>query len=257
MTAVQAGGDARSLRMGSSQVTQFYKNGTMQDLGLSGRAHANRGTPIWTRRRWRHVRDRMAGSASRFPSARTWSGNVEGSLPGRLPHHGGCVSAEGERLKGDGLYAMTFLLRPTSTGRHLARRVDDGLSSFGGKVRRRRGQHDAQHAENGGRGVPAHDGAKRLRAGDRLCRRQNRECLQGCAPVCAFPSGLFGYRYVNRPRRPAAPSMPRATKRTCWMPSPPATSFWRPTRRLKGNLVRYRRGRLWHSHRRQESRRGL
>ena len=198
VTAVQAGGDVPDLfEMSSSQVTQFYKNGTMQDL-----------TEWASAQPWYADMDAAAVSACTGPDGGLYCIPIaerphlvyvwKDRFPDGFPTTADAFLAEGERLKGDGLYAMTFFASTDFDGEGTSRGVWTTVSSFGGKFDDGEGNMTLNTPEN----VAAVEFLRTMVQSGYVPEIafaggfQEENAFKD-ASAGAFPTGLFGYRYVN------------------------------------------------------------
>jgi len=198
VTAVQAGGDVPDLfEMSSSQVTQFYKNGTMQDL-----------TEWASAQPWYADMDAASLAACSGPDGGLYCIPIsqrphlvyvwKDRFPDGFPTTPDAFLAEGERLKGDGLYAMTFFASTDFDGEGTSRGVWTTVSSFGGKFDDGEGNMTLNTPEN----VAAVEFLRTMVQSGYVPEIafaggfQEENAFKD-ASAGAFPTGLFGYRYVN------------------------------------------------------------
>lgn len=198
VAAVQAGADVPDLfEMGSAQVTLFYKNGVMQDLSEWAGAQP-----------WYADMDANAlkactgpdGGLYCIPAAQrphlvyVWADRFPNGFP-TTPEE---FLAEAERLKGEGLYAITFFGSTAFDGEGLTRAVWTTLASFGGALDDGQGNMTLNTPENVAaveflRTIVQNGYAPEIAFAGGW---QEEEAFKD-ASAGAFPTGLFGYRYVN------------------------------------------------------------
>ena len=198
VAAVQAGAEVPDLfEMGSAQVTLFYKNGVMQDLNEWASAQP-----------WYPEMDANAlkgctgpdGGLYCIPVAQrphlvyVWKDRFPNGFP-KTPEE---FLAEAERLKGEGLYAITFFGSTAFEGEGLTRAVWTTIASFGGSLDDGQGAMTLNTPENVAaveflRTVVQNGYAPEISFAGAF---QEEEAFKD-ASAGAFPTGLFGYRYVN------------------------------------------------------------
>jgi len=198
VAAVQTGADVPDLfEMGSAQVTLFYKNGVMQEL-----------TEWATAQPWYAEMDANAlkgctgpdGGLYCIPVAQrphlvyVWKDRFPNGFP-KTPEE---FLVEAERLKGEGLYAVTFFGSTAFDGEGLARAVWTTIASFGGSLDDGQGAMTLNTPEN----VAAVDFLRTIVQSGYAPEIsfaggfQEEEAFKD-ASAGSFPTGLFGYRYVN------------------------------------------------------------
>ncbi len=199
VAAVQAGGDVPDIyELSNTQdVIDFYRNGTAQDLMQWAQAQS-----------WWGDLDPSAISACTGPDGALYCVPVSSRpqlvyvwndrFPDGYPTTPEEFVTEAERLKEEGLYAITFFGSTDKGGEGLTRAIFTTIASFGGAL-------------DDGQGNMKMDTPETIAAIEFL-----REIVaQGYAPEIAFaggfqeeeafkdssagsfPTGLFGYRYVN------------------------------------------------------------
>jgi len=200
VAAVQAGGDVPDLfdiGTGDGSVVTFFKNGTLQDLRTWAEAQS-----------WWADMDAAALAACTGPDGGlycipvaerphlvyVWSDRFPNGFP-KTPEE---FVTEAERLKAEGLYAMTFFGSTDFGGDGTARAVWTTVSSFGGKFDDGQGAMTLNTPEN----VAAVQFLRDIvQAGYvpeiAFAGGFQEENAFKDASAGAFPTGLFGYRYVN------------------------------------------------------------
>lgn len=198
VTAVQAGGDVPDLfEMSSSQVTLFYKNGVMQDLTAWASAQP-----------WYGDLDPSALAACTGPDGGLYCIPVaqrphlvyvwKDRFPDGFPTTPDQFLVEAERLKGEGLYAITFFGSTAFDGEGIARAIWTTIASFGGRLDDGQGNMTLNTPEN----VAAVEFLRTLVQSGYVPEIafaggfQEEEAFKD-ASAASFPTGLFGYRYVN------------------------------------------------------------
>lgn len=198
VTAVQAGGDVPDLfHMGTGDVTLFYKNGVMQDL-----------TEWATAQEWYDDLDANALESCKGPDGGlycipiaqqpqlvyVWNERFPNGFP-KTPEE---FLAEAERLKSENLYIMTFFGSTAFDGEGLTRAVWTIIASFGGTLDDGQGNMTLNTPEN----VAAVEFLRTLVQSGYVPEIafaggfQEEEAFKN-ASAGSFPTGLFGYRYVN------------------------------------------------------------
>lgn len=198
ITAVQANGDVPDLvEDGTSKVVEYYRNGTMQDLSEWAKAQS-----------WWSDMDPSAVAACTAPDGKllcipmaerpqlvyVWKDRFPNGFP-TTPEQ---FLAEGERLKGEGLYAMTYFGSTDFDGQGLSRGVNSTIASFGGKLDDGEGNMVLNTPEN----VAAIAWLREMVQNGYVPEIafaggfQEEEAFKD-ASAGSFPTGLFGYRYVN------------------------------------------------------------
>ncbi|MFO7631381.1 MAG: extracellular solute-binding protein [Caldilinea sp.] len=198
VTAVQAGGDVPDLfEMGSGQLTQFYNNGTMQDL-----------TEWASAQPWFADMDPNALATCTAPDGGLYCIPIAerphlvyvwaDRFPNGFPTTPDEFLAEGERLKGEGLYAMTFFGSTDFSGGGVSRAIWTTVSSFGGAFDDGEGNMLLNTPEN----IAAIEFLRAMVQNGYVPEIafaggfQEENAFKD-ASAGAFPTGLFGYRYVN------------------------------------------------------------
>jgi multiple sugar transport system substrate-binding protein len=198
IAAVQAKGEVPDLvEVNTPGVNQYYKNGTLQDLTAWAQAQ-----------KWWSDMDPSAITSCKGPDGKlycipmasrphlvyVWKDRFPNGFP-KTPEQ---FLAEGERLKKEGKYAMTFFGSTDFDGDGAARAVWTTIASFGGTYDDGKGKMLLNTPE------------------DVAAIKWLREMVQkGYVPEIAFagkfqeeqafmdssagaiPTGLFGYRYIN------------------------------------------------------------
>jgi ABC-type glycerol-3-phosphate transport system substrate-binding protein len=200
VAAVQAGGDVPDLfdiGTGDGSVVTFFKNGTLQDLRAWAEAQS-----------WWADMDEAAlaactgpdGGLYCIPAAErphlvyVWNDRFPNGFP-KTPDE---FMTEAERLKAEDLYAMTFFGSTDFGGDGTARAVWTTVSSFGGKFDDGHGAMTLNTPEN----VAAVQFLRDIvQAGYvpeiAFAGGFQEENAFKDASAGSFPTGLFGYRYVN------------------------------------------------------------
>jgi multiple sugar transport system substrate-binding protein len=198
VTAVQAGGDVPDLfEMGSGQVTLFARNGVMQDLGAWAEAQP-----------WFAELDASALAACTAPDGAllcvpvaqrphlvyVWADR----FPDGYPTTPDAFLTEAARLKEEGNYIMTFFGSTDFDGEGLTRAVWTTIASFGGALDDGQGAMLLNTPENVAaveflRTVVQEGYAPEISFAGGF---QEEEAFKD-ASAGSFPTGLFGYRYVN------------------------------------------------------------
>jgi len=198
VTAVQSGGEVPDLfEMGNVSLNLFYRNGTMQDL---------RG---WAEQQsWWDDLDPSAiasctgpdGGLYCIPTAQrphlvyVWKDRFPNGYP-KTPDE---FMVEAERLKAEGLYAITFFASTDFDGEGLTRGIWTTVSSFGGTFDDGQGNMLLNTPEN----IAAIEFLREIVANGYVPEIafaggfQEEEAFKDSS-AGSFPTGLFGYRYVN------------------------------------------------------------
>jgi multiple sugar transport system substrate-binding protein len=196
--AVQAGGDVPDLfEMGSGSVMQLYRTGALQDLNEWAQAQA-----------WYADMDPNALAACTGPDGGLYCIPIaerphlvyvwNDRFPDGFPTTPEQFLAEGERLKGEGLYAMTFFGSTDFDGSGVTRAVWTVVSSFGGSFDDGEGNMVLNTPEN----IAAIEFLRTMVQNGYVPEIafaggfQEENAFKD-ASAGAFPTGLFGYRYVN------------------------------------------------------------
>jgi ABC-type glycerol-3-phosphate transport system substrate-binding protein len=198
VAAVQAGGDVPDLfEMGSSGLTELYKNGALQDLREWASAQS-----------WYADMDPNALKACTGPDGGLYCIPIaerphlvyvwKDRFPEGFPTTPEGYLAAGERLKAEGLYAMTFFGSTDFNGNGATRAVFMTFASFGGGYDDGEGNMLLNRPEN----VAAVEFLRTMVQSGYVPEIafaggfQEEEAFKD-ASAGSFPTGLFGYRYVN------------------------------------------------------------
>lgn len=198
ITAVQAGGDVPDLmHVGSGAILTFYQNGTLQDLGEWAQAQA-----------WFADLDPNAVEACKGPDGKLYCIPVaqlpqivfvwKDRFPNGYPKTPEEFMTQAEALKAEGAYAITFFGSTDFDGEGMGRFIWTALSSFGGKVDDGQGKMTLNTPENVAaisfiREIVAKGYAPEIVFAGQW---QEEEAFKD-ASAGSFPTGIFGYRYVN------------------------------------------------------------
>ena len=200
VAAVQSGGDVPDLYeigTGAGDVVIFAKNGTLQDLRAWAEAQS-----------WYADLDPAAISACTGPDGAlycipvaerphlvyVWNDRFPNGYP-KTPEE---FVTEADRLKAEGLYAMTFFGSTDFAGDGTSRGVWTTVSSFGGKFDDGQGAMTLNTPEN----VAAIEFLRNIVQSGYVPEIafaggfQEENAFKD-ASAGSFPTGLFGYRYVN------------------------------------------------------------
>ncbi|HAJ37567.1 MAG TPA: hypothetical protein DCL15_18010 [Chloroflexi bacterium] len=198
VAAVQAGGDVPDLfDMGSSGLSLLYQNGALQDLSEWAKAQS-----------WYADMDPNALAACTGPDGGLYCIPIaerphlvyvwKDRFPDGFPTTPDGYLAEGERLKGEGLYAMTFFGSTDFDGSGATRAVFMTFASFGGGYDDGQGNMLLNTPEN----VAAVEFLRSMVQNGYVPEIafaggfQEENAFKD-ASAGSFPTGLFGYRYVN------------------------------------------------------------
>ena len=200
VAAVQAGGDVPDLVRdwtGNGSVITFYKNGTLQDLSEWAQAQS-----------WYGDLDPAALSACTGPDGGLYCIPIaerphlvyvwKDRFPNGYPTTPEEFLTEAERLKAEGLYAITFFGSTDFDGDGTTRGVWTTISSFGGKFDDGQGNMTLNTPEN----VAAIEFLRTIVQDGYVPEIafaggfQEENAFKD-ASAGSFPTGLFGYRYVN------------------------------------------------------------
>lgn len=200
VAAVQAGGDVPDLYemgTGAGDVIVFYKNGTLQDLSEWAKAQS-----------WYGDMDPAALAACTGPDGGLYCIPVaerphlvyvwKDRFPNGFPKTPEEFMTEAERLKAEGLYAMTFFGSTDFGGDGTSRGVWTTVSSFGGSFDDGQGSMTLNTPEN----IAAIEFLRTIVQNGYVPEIafaggfQEENAFKD-ASAGSFPTGLFGYRYVN------------------------------------------------------------
>jgi multiple sugar transport system substrate-binding protein len=198
VAAVQAGGDVPDLyEMGSGSVTLFYQNGVMQDL-----------TEWASAQPWFAEMDQSSLEACTGPDGGLYCLPVaqrphlvyvwKDRFPNGYPTTPEEFLTEAERLKAEGLYAVTFFGSTDFNGAAISRGMWTTIASFGGKLDDGQGNMTLNTPEN----VAAVEFLRTIVQNGYVPEIafaggfQEENAFKD-ASAGSFPTGLFGYRYVN------------------------------------------------------------
>ncbi len=198
VTAVQAGGDVPDVfHTNSSQIAMFYKNGVMQDL-----------TEWASAQPWFADLDPNALEGCKAPDGAlycvpasqqpqlvyVWKDRFPNGYP-KTPEE---FMQEAERLKAEGLYPITFFGSTDFSGEGLTRAIWTTMSSFGGTLDDGQGNMLLNTPEN----IAAIEFLRTIVQNGYVPEIafaggfQEENAFKD-ASAGSFPTGLFGYRYVN------------------------------------------------------------
>lgn len=198
VAAVQAGGDVPDLfEMGSSFLNLFYRNGVMQDLTEWAKAQP-----------WYDDLDPSAVAACTGPDGALYCIPIaerphlvyvwKDRFPNGYPKTPEEFMQEAERLKSEGLYIITFFGSTDFEGEGLTRAIWTTIASFGGSLDDGQGNMLLNRPEN----IAAIEFLREIVANGYVPEIafaggfQEEEAFKD-ASAGSFPTGLFGYRYVN------------------------------------------------------------
>jgi multiple sugar transport system substrate-binding protein len=198
ITAVQAGGEVPDLmHVGSGDIVTYHQNGTLQDLTEWAQAQA-----------WFADLDPNAVDACKGPDGKLYCIPVaqltqvvfvwKDRFPNGYPKTPEEFMTQAEALKGEGLYAITFFGSTDFDGEALGRFMWTAISSFGGKFDDGQGKMVLNTPENVAavtfiRDIVAKGYAPEIAFAGQF---QEEEAFKD-ASAGSFPTGIFGYRYVN------------------------------------------------------------
>ena len=199
IAAVQAGGEAPDLfELSNTQdVVDFYRNGAAQDLTEWAQAQS-----------WWDDLDPNGIEACKGPDGRLYCIPVserpqlvyvwKDRFPEGYPQTPEEFMAKAEELKREGLYAITFFGSTDKGGEGLTRAVWTTISSFGGSLDDGQGNMLLNTPENVAaieflREIVVNEYAPEIAFAGGF---QEEEAFKD-ASAGSFPTGLFGYRYVN------------------------------------------------------------
>lgn len=198
VAAVQAGGEVPDLfEAQSNMVSLFYRNGTVQDLAEWAEAQP-----------WFDDLDPNAVDACRGPDGGLYCIPISqrphlvyvwaDRFPDGFPTTPEGFLEEAERLKGEGLYAITFFGSTDFDGEGTTRAIFTTIASFGGAFDDGQGNMLLNTPEN----IAAIEFLREIVAKEYVPEIafaggfQEEEAFKD-ASAASFPTGLFGYRYVN------------------------------------------------------------
>lgn len=198
ITAVQAGGEVPDLmHVGSGDIFTFYQNGTLQDLTEWAQAQS-----------WYSDLDPNAVAACQGPDGKLYCIPVaqqpqivfvwKDRFPNGYPTTPEEFMAQAAALKEEGLYAITFFGSTDFDGEALGRFMWTTISSFGGKFDDGQGTMTLNTPENVAaisfiREIVTQGYAPEIVFAGQF---QEEEAFKD-ASAGSFPTGIFGYRYVN------------------------------------------------------------
>ena len=198
ITAVQAAGEVPDLmHVGSSDLLSFYQNGTMQDLTEWAEAQE-----------WFDELDPNALAVCEGPDGKLYCIPVAQTpqvvfvwadrFPDGYPTTQEDFLARAEELKAEGLYAITFFGSTDFDGEGLVRFIWTALSSFGGTLDDGAGTMTLNTPEN----IAAIEFIRTLVTEEyapeiAFAGQFQEENAFKDASAGSFPTGIFGYRYVN------------------------------------------------------------
>lgn len=198
ITAVQAVGEVPDLmHVGSSDLLSFYQNGTMQDLTEWAEAQE-----------WYEELDPNALAVCEGPDGKLYCIPVAQTpqvvfvwadrFPDGYPTTQEDFLARAEELKAEGLYAITFFGSTDFDGEGLTRFIWTALSSFGGTLDDGAGTMTLNTPEN----IAAIEFIRTLVTEEyapeiAFAGQFQEENAFKDASAGSFPTGIFGYRYVN------------------------------------------------------------
>lgn len=198
ITAVQVGGEVPDLmHVGSGDIVTYHQNGTLQDLTEWAQAQA-----------WFAELDPNAVDACKGPDGKLYCIPVaqltqvvfvwKDRFPNGYPKTPEEFMTQAEALKSEGLYAITFFGSTDFDGEALGRFMWTTISSFGGKFDDGQGKMTLNTPENVAavafiRDIVAKGYAPEIAFAGQF---QEEEAFKD-ASAGSFPTGIFGYRYVN------------------------------------------------------------
>lgn len=198
ITAVQAAGEVPDLmHVGSSDLLAFYQNGTLQDLTEWAAAQA-----------WYADIDPNALEVCKGPDGKLYCIPVaqtpqvvfvwKDRYPDGYPTTPEAFLARAEELKAEGLYAITFFGSTDFDGEGLTRFIWTAISSFGGTLDDGQGTMTLNTPEN----IAAIEFIRTLVTEEyapeiAFAGQFQEENAFKDASAGSFPTGIFGYRYVN------------------------------------------------------------
>jgi multiple sugar transport system substrate-binding protein len=198
VAAVQAGGEVPDLfEAQSNMVSLFYRNGTVQDLTEWAEAQS-----------WFDDLDPNAVAACKGPDGGLYCIPISqrphlvyvwaDRFPDGFPTTPEGFLEEAKRLKEEGLYAITFFGSTDFDGEGTTRAIFTTIASFGGGFDDGQGNMLLNTPEN----IAAIEFLREIVAKEYVPEIafaggfQEEEAFKD-ASAASFPTGLFGYRYVN------------------------------------------------------------
>lgn len=199
VAAVQAGGEVPDLfEVSNTQdIIDFYQNGTVQDVTEWAQAQS-----------WFSDLDPNAVEACKGPDGKLYCIPIsqrpqlvyvwKDRFPDGYPTTPDAFLKEAERLKGEGKYVITFFGSTDKSGEGLTRAIWTTISSFGGKLDDGQGNMALNSPEN----IAAIEFLREIVAKEYVPEIafaggfQEEEAFKDSS-AGSFPTGLFGYRYVN------------------------------------------------------------
>ena len=198
IAAVQAAGEVPDLmHVGSSDLLSFYQNGTLQDVTEWAKAQS-----------WYADLDPNALAVCTGPDGKLYCVPVAQTpqvvfvwadrFPDGYPTTPEDFLARAEELKAEGLYAITFFGSTDFDGEGLTRFVWTALSSFGGTLDDGAGTMTLNTPEN----IAAIEFMRTLVTEEyapeiAFAGQFQEENAFKDSSAGSFPTGIFGYRYVN------------------------------------------------------------
>jgi ABC-type glycerol-3-phosphate transport system substrate-binding protein len=198
ITAVNASGDVPDLvNVGSSGIRSYYQNGTLQDLSEWAQAQS-----------WYSDLDPNALAACQGPDGGLYCIPVaqlpqlvfvwKDRFPNGYPKTPDEFLAQAEALKEQGLYAITFFGSTDYEGEGLTRFIWMAISSFGGKFDDGNGAMQLNTPEN----IAAIEFMRTIVVNGYVpeiafAGQFQEENAFKDASAGSFPTGIFGYRYIN------------------------------------------------------------
>jgi multiple sugar transport system substrate-binding protein len=198
VAAVQAGADVPDLMdVQAAQINTYYNNGTFQDLTEWAKAQS-----------WWSKMDESAIKLCSGPDGKLYCIPMalrpstvfvwKDRFPDGFPTTPEQMLVEGERLKGEGKYAYTFFGSTAFDGNGAGRAVWQIVASFGGQYDDGNGKLKLNTPENVAAVTFLREMVQKGYVPDIAFAGgfQEEEAFKDSS-AGAFPTGLFGYRYVN------------------------------------------------------------